>query len=428
MALANSMIKIGSKVGKGLAKGANAVQKVDDIGVDLIKTKLAREARNAEYLAKSKYDAADILLTAGEVKDLHRAVGRPEDAQAFINMLDEEGALVDESFSQFVKRKISNESYFAKEAIKNKSGKIRTVRDKAKSIKNIKNNGTADANLTDIANLTTDEINKASSKYKGNVIEEAVDEVSDEVSKKGKKTVSNIGKNALVGSAVGGISGAGIGGIAGLATGADEDDTKSMIFMGALSGVAGGAIVGGGSKMLRNKAISGSMFSQESVVETAGEIATGKANHIIRNGAKGLFNKIGSTTRSVADKIDNVGSNVSNKIINKSITNEFGYGLDEVRDVIRNDLVDDAINKASRKANTIGGAAQGAIMGSVTGATIGGVAGGIDEDETFIGGALKGGLIGGTIGGIGGGASGYFNNSAKVLSNTTANVNSLLGR
>jgi hypothetical protein len=67
-------------------------------------------------------------------------------------------------------------------------------------------------------------------------------------------------------------------------------------------------------------------------------------------------------------------------------------------------------------------------MGSAGGALVGGVAGGIDEDDTFIGGALKGGLIGGAVGGIGGGASGYFNNSAKILSNTTANVNSLLGK
>lgn len=413
MALANSMIKIGSKVGKGLAKGANAVQKIDDVGVDLIKTKLAREARNAEYIAEH---GADTLFTAGEIKDLHRLVGRPEDAQAFIDMLDRDGQLVDESFSQFVKRKISNERYFAQEAINNNSGKIRTARDKIKSIKNIKNNGTSDANLTDIANLTTDEINRASSKYKGDVIEEAIDEVS----KKGEKTVSNIKKNALVGSAIGGISGAGIGGITGMATGADEDDMKSMVLLGALSGGAGGATIGA----IRKTNVS-------NISKIAGEIATsGGTNEAVNGGAKKLLRKAGTSVQNFADKIDDIGYTVQHKY-----TGAKGREASKIISEMQQTGDFETIDKASfiegltggikRKGAIIGGASQGAIMGSITGATIGGVAGGIDEDETFIGGALKGGFIGGTIGGIGGGASGFINNDAKVLSNTTTNVKSL---
>jgi hypothetical protein len=227
--------------------------------------------------------------------------------------------------------------------------------------------------------------------------------------------------------------------------------------MGALSGVAGGAIVGGGSKMLRNKAVSGSMFSQvdKSVVETAGEIATGKANHAVKNGANGLFNKIGSATQSITDKIDDIGSSVAKKAtketrfelakgIKKSsnlnskqaleLANEAASSsAEDLRKGVgvrfddgsyskvllrKNDI--DALTKSVRTGNTLGGAVQGTVMGSVTGATIGGIAGGVDEDETFIGGALKGGFIGAGVGGVGGGALGYSKNSARLLSSITS--------
>ncbi len=289
---------------------------------------------------------------------------------------------------------------------------------------------------------------------------EVAKEATEEVTEKAiKKVSSGIGKNSFVGGAVGSVTGAGIGGVAGLATGADEDDTKSMIFMGALAGATGGSIIGGSSKMLRNKAVSGKFFSQvdRTVAETAEEIATGEANHAVKNGANGLFNKIGSSTQSITDKIDDIGSNVAKRATretrfelakgikkNSNLTSKQALELaneaasssaEDLRKGVgvkfedgsyskvllrKNDI--DALTKSVRTGNTLGGAVQGTVMGSVTGATIGGIAGGVDEDETFIGGALKGGLIGAGIGGAGGGALGYSKNSARLLSSITSKV------
>lgn len=291
---------------------------------------------------------------------------------------------------------------------------------------------------------------------------EIAEEATEEVTEKAiKKVSSGIGKNAFIGGAVGSVTGAGIGGIAGLATGADEDDTKSMIFMGALAGATGGSIIGGSSKMLRNKAVSGEFFSQidKSVAETAEEIATGEANHAVKNGANGLFNKIDDLGSNIAKKaskgerfelakqlkkaangeitskealdLANEASTKSVKELRRGFFTEIegpdGY-IKKINEAKLTKEDAEHFTKIIRNANTIGGASQGAIIGSLTGATIGGISGGIDEDETFIGGALKGGFIGGTIGGIGGGASGFLNNDARILSNTTTNVKSLFGK
>lgn len=288
------------------------------------------------------------------------------------------------------------------------------------------------------------------------IVEKAVDNATENTIEQASKGLSNRSKNALMGSAIGGISGAGIGGISGLATGADEDDTKSMIFMGALAGVTGGAMVGG----LRS--------GSSNISKIAGEIATnGGANEAVNGGAKGILGRVGTSTQNFVDKIDDLGSNIAKKAskgerfelakqlkkaANGEITSKEALDLaneastKSVKELRRGFFTEiegpdgyiKKINKAKltkedaehftkimRNANTIGGASQGAIIGSVTGATIGGISGGIDEDETFIGGAVKGGLIGGTIGGISGGASGFINSNAKVLSNTTANVKSL---
>jgi len=242
----------------------------------------------------------------------------------------------------------------------------------------------------------------------GNIAKESASEATEKVS-------SGIGKNSFVGGAVGAVSGAGIGGITGMATGADEDNQNGMIVTGALAGITGGAIVGG-------------LFGNN-ITKIAGGIAKGASNEAVEGGAKGLLKNVGASAQDFTDKIDDIGGKVANKITNDHIAKNFGgYTLEEAKEVFRNDLIDDAVNKVSKKANTLGGVAQGAIMGSVGGAVIGGIGGGIDEDDTFIGGALKGGLIGGTLGGIGGGVSGYFNNNAKLFANTTANVNSLLGK
>jgi hypothetical protein len=254
------------------------------------------------------------------------------------------------------------------------------------------------------------------------------DAVEEIVNEGGKKIARGTKKNALIGSAIGGVSGAGIGGIAGMATGADEDNQNGMIVTGALAGIAGGAMVGG-------------LFGNN-ITKVAGGIAKGASNEAVEGGAKGLLSNVGASAQNFADKIDDVGENVSNKLIknkNNKLKDEIFEGLQkqgfDTRDAL--ELTDGVFGDSkvlpklevySKTANTIGGAAQGAIMGSAGGALVGGVAGSIDEDDTFIGGALKGGLIGGAVGGIGGGASGYFNNSAKILSNTTANVNSLLGK
>lgn len=266
----------------------------------------------------------------------------------------------------------------------------------------------------------------------GKVAADSADDVVESGAKNAVRAGGSRKRNALIGSAVGGISGAGIGGIAGMATGADEDNQNGMVVTGALAGMAGGAIVGG-------------LFGNN-ITKIAGNIAkNGGANEAVEGGAKGLFKKAGASAQNFAnkaDKIDNFGENISNKLIknkNNKLKDEIFEGLQkqgfDTRDAL--ELTDGVFGDSkvlpkleaySKTANTIGGAAQGAIMGSAGGALIGGVSGGIDEDDTFIGGALKGGLIGGAVGGIGGGVSGYFNNSAKILSNTTANVNSLLGK
>lgn len=251
---------------------------------------------------------------------------------------------------------------------------------------------------------------------------DAVEDIVEE------KVKSSRGKNALIGSAVGGISGAGIGGITGMATGADEDNQNGMIVTGALAGIAGGAMVGG-------------LFGNN-ITKVAGGIAKGASNEAVEGGAKGLLKNVGASAQNFADKIDDVGGKVSKKLVNnkeKVLRNgvfdtleKQGFSKIDAQElshgVYGDSKIKDSLLSYTKTANTLGGAAQGAIMGSAGGALVGGVAGGIDEDDTFIGGALKGGLIGGAVGGIGGGVSGYFNNSAKILSNTTANVNSLLGK
>lgn len=272
----------------------------------------------------------------------------------------------------------------------------------------------------------------------GKVAADSADDVVESGAKNAVRAGGSRKRNALIGSAVGGISGAGIGGIAGMATGADEDNQNGMIVTGALAGMAGGAMVGG-------------LFGNN-ITKIAGGIAKGASNEAVEGGAKGLLKKAGASAQRFADKgvnaIDDIGEGISKKITGRAGAKaeaswtadmlERGYGLADLLDDgtvmgdamnrSRGKAVTEAVEGVTRKANTIGGAAQGAIMGSAGGALVGGVAGGIDEDDTFIGGALKGGLIGGAVGGIGGGVSGYFNNSAKILSNTTANVNSLLGK
>lgn len=295
--------------------------------------------------------------------------------------------------------RLSNESWFGKAADDIAFADVR---------KETLKNYAADLNLS--KNGTKAQLIKRINKTGEALAEGAGEKIGKNIANK-----SSRGKNALIGSAVGGISGAGIGGITGMATGADEDSQNGMIVTGALAGITGGAIVGG-------------LFGNN-ITKVAGGIAKGASNEAVEGGAKGFLKNVGASAQDFADKIDDVGEKVANKITNNHIAKNFsGYTLDEAREVFRNDLIDDAVNKVSKKANTLGGAAQGAIMGSVSGAVVGGVAGGIDEDDTFIGGALKGGLIGGTLGGIGGGVSGYFNNNAKLLANTTANVNSLLGK
>lgn len=248
-----------------------------------------------------------------------------------------------------------------------------------------------------------------------------------EASKEAKEAGSGLGKPTIGGAAIGAISGAGIGGVTGLATGADEDDMKSMVLMGALAGGTAGAITGGVSKAIKNRKTTGNFFKDSNALDVAADAATGKANHAVKGGAKGILGKAGASVQSFGNKIDDIGGNVSHNVTNNAVTKEFGYDINEVRDVIRNDLVDEAIENVAGKANILGGAAEGAIMGSTTGAVIGGISGAVDEDDTALSGALRGGFIGGALGGIGGGASGYFNKSGRVLSNTTNNLKSLVG-
>lgn len=266
----------------------------------------------------------------------------------------------------------------------------------------------------------------------GNV---AANDVVENGTKNAVRASSGIGKNAFIGGAVGSITGAGVGGLTGMATGADEDNMKSMVVMGALAGGAGGAMIGAGSKMFRNKKISGSMFAQSSeALEAAKQMAKeGGTNSAVLDGAKGIFGKAGASAQNFADKIDDIGYTVQHKYTGAK-GKEASKIISEMQEagdfniIDKDSFVEGLTGGIKRKGATLGGAAQGAIMGSAGGALIGGVSGGIDEDETFIGGALKGGFIGGTLGGIGGGISGYANNSAKLLSNTTANVKSLIGK
>lgn len=281
-------------------------------------------------------------------------------------------------------------------------------------------------------------IEKAAKESSANVVENAGKEAGKEI---GKKVSNGIGKNALIGGAVGSVTGAGIGGVTAMATGADEDDTKSMILMGALAGGAAGSIAGAGSKMIRNKQATGSMWQQ-----AAEEMSKhGGKNLPVGGGANGLIEKVKNGGTNIADKIDNFGQNISNRyskgakleqvnLINdikranpEMTTSKILKDLKSGEGILSGIYNENAENiaQAVHKGNILGGSAQGALMGSAGGALIGGVAGGIDEDESFIGGALKGGLIGGTLGGIGGGVSGHFNNSAKILSNTVENVGSL---
>lgn len=266
---------------------------------------------------------------------------------------------------------------------------------------------------------------------------ESAGEVVDSAAKSSGKAVKNgITKNSLIGAGVGALVGGGAGGLAGVATGADDDNTKAMIVTGALAGGLGGAVIGGGSKMIRNKKASGSFFAQttDDALKAAEQMATeGGKNAAVKGGAKGLMAKAGASVQSIPDKIDKIGYNVQHKYTGAKgrEASKIIAEMQEAGDfntIDKEAFIEGLTGGIKRKGATLGGAAQGAIMGSVSGAVVGGVAGGIDEDDTFIGGALKGGLIGGTLGGIGGGVSGYFNNNAKLLANTTANVNSLLGK
>jgi hypothetical protein len=268
----------------------------------------------------------------------------------------------------------------------------------------------------------------------GKVAADSADDVVESGAKNAVRAGGSRKRNALIGSVVGGISGAGIGGIAGMATGADEDNQNGMIVTGALAGIAGGAMVGG-------------LFGNN-ITKIAGGIAKGASNEAVEGGAKGFLKNVGASAQDFTDKIDDIGERISNNISRSSKQEQVNLIKDIKRanpemttSQILNDLRNsegilngvysenaENIAKMVRKGNTIGGAAQGAIIGSAGGALVGGVAGGLDEDESFIGGALKGGLVGGTLGGIGGGASGFFNNNARILSNTTANVKSLIGK
>lgn len=268
-----------------------------------------------------------------------------------------------------------------------------------------------------------------------------------EASKEAKEAGSGLVKPTVGGAAIGAISGAGIGGVTGLATGADEDDMKSMVVMGALAGGTAGAITGGTAKAIKNRKATKSFFKDSNALDVAADAATGKANHAIKDGAKGVFSKAGASVQSFGDKIDDIGGNISKRITTKAEVGaeqtwtadmlDRGYGMADLLDdgtvmgnamsKSRNAAMTDAVEKVTGKANVLGGAAEGAIIGSTSGAVIGGISGAIDEDDTALSGALRGGLIGGTLGGIGGGASGYFNKSGRVLSNTTNNLKSLVG-
>ena len=330
--------------------------------------------------------------------------------------------------------RLSNESWFGKAADDIAFADVRkeTLKNYAADL-NLSKNGTK-AQLIERINKAGETFAEGAGKSFAKGAGESFAEGAGEKIGKNMVNKSSRGKNALIGSVVGGISGAGIGGITGMATGADEDSQNGMIVTGALAGIAGGAMVGG-------------LFGNN-ITKVAGGIAKGASNEAVEGGAKGVLGKVGASAQDFADKIDDVGERISNNISRGAKQEQVNLIKDVKRanpemttSQILNDLRNsegilngvysenaENITKMVHRGNTIGGAAQGAIMGSVSGAVVGGVAGGIDEDDTFLGGALKGGLIGGTLGGIGGGVSGYFNNNAKLFANTTANVNSLLGK
>jgi len=232
---------------------------------------------------------------------------------------------------------------------------------------------------------------------------------------------------SIKGAVIGAGLGAGAGGLTGVVSGADEDDIKGMIVTGALAGGTGGALVGG-AKSVRNYKKTTALLND--IDDVAKDIATGGANHAVKDGAKGVLSKVGASAQNIADKIDDIGYQVQHNYTGKK-GKEASKIISEMQkagdfDIIdKKSFVEGLTDGIKQKGATLGGAAQGAIIGSTGGAVIGGIAGGIDEDETVLGGALKGGFIGGSLGGIGGGVSGYFNNNAKILSNTVSNVNSL---
>jgi len=324
--------------------------------------------------------------------------------------------------------RLSNESWFGKAADDIAFADVRkeTLKNYAADL-NLSKNGTK-AQLIERINKAGETFAEGAGKSFAKGAGESFAEGAGEKIGKNMVNKSSRGKNALIGSVVGGISGAGIGGITGMATGADEDSQNGMIVTGALAGIAGGAMVGG-------------LFGNN-ITKVAGGIAKGASNEAVEGGAKGVLGKVGASAQDFTDKIDDIGGKVSKKLVNnkeKVLRNgvfdtleEQGFSKIDAQElshgVYGDSKIKDNLLSYTKTANTLGGAAQGAIMGSVSGAVVGGVAGGIDEDDTFLGGALKGGLIGGTLGGIGGGVSGYFNNNAKLFANTTANVNSLLGK
>ena len=308
--------------------------------------------------------------------------------------------------------RLSNESWFGKAADDIAFADVRkeTLKNYAADL-NLSKNGTKAQLIKRINGVNISGAAQGVNKAGETVAEGAGEKIGKDIANKSFR-----GKNALIGSAVGGISGAGIGGITGMATGADEDDQNGMIVTGALAGIAGGAMVGG-------------LFGNN-ITKIAGGIAKGASNEAVEGGAKGVLGKVGASAQDFADKIDNIGNKVQHKYTGAKgrEASKIIAGMQEAGefDVIdKKSFIEGLTGGVKREGATLGGAAQGAIMGSVSGAVVGGVAGGIDEDDTFLDGALKGGLIGGTLGGIGGGVSGYFNNNAKLLANTTANVNSL---
>lgn len=347
------------------------------------------------------------LSAARKIKDVTK-----ESSNALGKALNKSAS---ETTSKIASGRLANESWFGKAADDVAFADVskETLRNYAADL-NLSKNGSKAQLIERIngANISgaTQGVNKAG---------EAVAEGAGEKIGKNIANKSSRKKNAIIGSVVGGISGAGIGGLAGMATGADEDNQNGMIVTGALAGIAGGAMVGG-------------LFGKN-ITKVAGGIAKGASNEAVEGGAKGLLKNAGASAQKFTDKIDDFGESISKNISKKEKLNLVRNIKKEhpekgIQQILKDPENAESIAKAVRKGNTLGGAAQGAIMGAVPGVVIGGISGASDEDDTFIGGAIKGGLIGGALGGIGGGVSGYFNNSAKILSNTTSNIKSLIGK